>query len=364
MEKKNFEESSMNIFKNLLKNSIFITYYNIISRQFSMNIFYIALQLVSTIQIAAILICHISYNNNPLSISNYPSDLISFAKNIVLLYPNGNFVFANIILYLILAFLILQFSIFFFYFFNNNTKILKGENTKKHSFNDLFFSFILIINLFQQTLLAIPIFITLFSFFQCNSNSTFNSYYLQICYTNYHYFIISISSLCLFLYLVIIILNIMFLNDNRPVSKLPSSGSSKITRINKTLLNLILSFCFTFNFGNILLNFKVILMNLILMTETFNLIISPLYHQKIVFKFSVFFNGNLVFISIFSLINFYSNTVYNIQIIAVIILSSISFGLFFLMLIEKFQIYYAYRQVILLSFRKLRQTDRYLLSIC
>jgi len=137
----------------------------------------------------------------------------------------------------------------------------------------------------------------------------------------------------------------MFLTDNRPVSDLPTSGLNKISKITNILLNVTLAFCYSFDLGDLIYNFKVFLTIILIVITIIYYGITPLFHQKLVFKFRIFFEGSYLFNSVFSLIHFYLKTVYNIEIIIVQIFTSIVFGLLIVKIIEKIQFYYTYRKV-------------------
>ena len=349
MEKTNFDDSSLPTFLNKLKRSIFISYYNIISRQLKMNIVFIITLLINGLQIIGLLLFHISNSNTDFPAYFNIQDFLSLVKLLLLFYPSKNFIYANVMLYIIFTIFSIQFIIFLYYFFKKDHKILnvKVINSKKKILYEIFFSTILVINLFQLTIFIIPFFITLFSFIECTSINGI-SYMINFpmiqCYTAQYYINIIICSISIFFYLLILILNSMFLNDESPISILPTSGSTPLSILLRILLNTTLSFCFVFNF-NLIFIFKFFLMNIFIILLIVNKIVSPFFHQKIVFKFTVFLEGSFIFNSIISVLNYYLNTIYNNKIIIIQLLTSFVFGLLIVNIIEKLLFYYTYRKV-------------------
>jgi hypothetical protein len=340
----------MEIFYKKLKCSIFISYYNMLSRQFRMNVLYILMLFICSLQITGLAIFHITYEKIPTNAYSNVLDLVSLVRIVVLLYPNGNFIYANIMLYTTFAILMLHLAIFMYYFYYNDPKIvkIKAEKSKRQNLIDFFFLLILLINILIETIFIIPIFVTLFSLIQCstvNNLSFMVNYPSTLCYTKHYYSNIIIASVCFIIYVIILVLNVMFLTDNRPVSDLPTSGLNKISKITNILLNVTLAFCFSFDIGNLIYNFKVFLTIILIVITIIYYGITPLFHQKLVFKFRIFFEGSYLFNSVFSLIHFYLKTVYNIEIIIVQIFTSIVFGLLIVKIIEKIQFYYTYRKV-------------------
>ena len=210
-----YEESALERFGRNLKNAIFKAYYNIISNQFQMQIIYLMLVLVEAVQILTIISFNISKSQtiNTYSLIFTPlKEILHILQIILLIYPNDEFLTASIIMYIILLLLLIQYG-FFIYYYNNAIDIKKP----KKFFTVLLMRIFLVMNILFQKVLTIPILVTCLSMFQCNTSNMLVNFPQTVCGDAWYYVNACISFFVLVMFLLLVLLNCMFLNDNRPI---------------------------------------------------------------------------------------------------------------------------------------------------
>ena len=340
---KNIDETSIETLISYIKCSIFRTYYQIISNQFKMKLFFILFLILDALQNMSLILFNISLSNYSQSNYSQTVNLISIVRQLVTLYKSNDFISGCVCLYTTFLFLIIQIGTLFYYAGNDIC-----YKTKKNFMKQLFFKILLILNIFYQTIFMIPIFTTILSMFQCQSTKSsfvMINYNEIVCNSTIFYINIVIASLTFLLFLFISLINAVFLNDNIPVSNIPWSAPKSHVALISVAFKLVLSFFYTFEFGTIQYYFKNIIVIGLTILLGVNKIYIPLYHIKIVFDFNVFFKGMLIFMSLISFINTLLSTNYTNEIVIVIIITSIFFGGLFLAVSFKIKEYYTYTNV-------------------
>lgn len=325
------------------KTSISRLYYNIISSQFSMDVFYILLLFIEAIQINGLIMFHIFYSNTQ---SNYTAikTIIDVLKIIYTLYPPGNMLVSSIIMYILIIILLSKF-ILFIYFTRND---INYKTTQRYMVI-LILRFYLCLGMLLQTVLTTPLMITFFSFFQCQTNtdsvSVLMNYNTNQCSTVSYYINISISVIGIITFGIIILFNSIYLHDNRPISKLPWTSPCSAMPFTVLSIKLVLSFFYVFQFTGIYLDIKasvVLILTIILIIMRF---FNTFSYNRLVFKFIVLFQGSFCFNSLFSLINKYLLTVFSIQAVILQFITSLIFGYLLVNIMNNIEEHYLHKNV-------------------
>ena len=346
MDKKNLEETTCESYISFIKCSIFKTYYLIISSQFKMKLLFIFFLILDALQIITLILFDISLCN--LYQNKYPQiqSLISLLSRLVTLYSPNDFISASVCLYVTLLFLMIQYAIFIYYSKNNIS-----YKIEKNLFKQIMFKILLILNIFYQSIFMIPIFITIFSMFQCMTMNDQSNQMLNFsniaCNSTIYYINLVIGSVTLLFFVLISLINTVFLNDNRPLSKIPLCFHDNFfIDLIPIVLKLILSLFYSFSFVSIQYYIKIILVIVLTILQGGYKMYLPIYNSKIMFYFSMFFQGKFIFISLISFINYLIKTQYTNELVIVIFITSIFFGGLFLFVSLKIKNFYKYQNVI------------------
>lgn len=222
-----------------IKNILFSSYFNLIESQFSMMYIYLVFISIEYFQNINLILFHItSSTTNEEIMKDYPYMYfhINKIKTIYILYPQ-QYNLAKAITCVIMSLYILFFILLFSF---------KKINPKKPRpiYHKIIFSVLLFLQIITMSFLSTPIFNTLLSFYQCNNNKMQN--YTEIsCYEKEYYTIISISSIGLFFFIIINILNSFFLIDHNPSSKLPFASVFSTNILPRQLHKLVLCLFYT-----------------------------------------------------------------------------------------------------------------------
>jgi len=194
-----------------------------------------------------------------------------------------------------------------------------------------------VINLLLQRIFFIPFFIGFFSLLQSNNNGTLRNYpdalVNEITINNYVY--IPIASICLTVFSVFIILNLLFFNDFKPVTLIPWAAPLNVSSTIQVVLKLILAIFFVFDFGYIVI--KAILVLLIVITLIILRLVKPLYHNQFFFNFETVLEGSFLFNTICSFIHIFDLLKLSYFSLSFQILTSIGIGFIYLKIIVQIQ---------------------------
>ena len=321
-------ETNIEAFFRKLKISIFKSYYMIVSHQFHMNLFYILLLMLEFFQIIGIIIPNMTYFQITQS-----NEYLTIFKNIILL-GIANSLNANItILYICTILFIIQLILLIIYY----SKELKS-NHEEPLYIFLLFRFILFINMLYQTVFTIPILSNLFSFFQTDSNGIFLIYNTNNFNSVWNYINLAICCINIILFLIICVLNNLFLNDNRALTLLAWACPKYYIRNVKTIFKLILTLFFVFNFYSPYQDIIKRIFALICITTICILrLIHPIgYHSK-VNVFCTFFEGCIMGNCLICIVNQELFATYTITSLIIIFSFITLFGLMFLFIAMKIQ---------------------------
>ncbi|MCQ2818844.1 MAG: hypothetical protein MJ252_16385 [archaeon] len=212
----------------IIKNAFFHTYYNISKGGFSSNVLYIILISIEFLQMAHFTLFNFNYDdkegeNN----SDYKEkhSKIEFFVNLMEILQQlffGKFkVFPIIVLFLSLAYAISH-IVLFFYFKSRKLKISKDHKI----LSDYSLKIMLYLDVFMITFLTIPVYISLFSFCQCDSDNKYLLTNKNInCHSGMHYAYLSLSVISLTLNFLLGMLTTQFLNNHQPTGLLPWSST-------------------------------------------------------------------------------------------------------------------------------------------
>ncbi len=344
MEKKNSYDTTYESFTNNFKLGIFRTYYHIISNQCKMNLFYLLFMFIDALQITSLILFNITYSTYSQSYYSFIQNLITVVRQLITLYKPNDLKMSILVLYMTFVFFLIQIFTILYY-----TKNKICNKTKRNFFEELYFKFLLILNIFYHSFLQIPLFVTFFSKFQCatlnNNTSVMINFPQYNCDSILYYINITISSINIILFLFISLINCHFFFDNRPVSSLPWSGPKNKLPLYTLCFKFVLAFFYTFEFSSVQFYFKNALVILAALYIGIYKLILPLYNDRIVYHFDLYLKGIYIFISFIGIINKLTETIYSNSIVIIIFVSSLFMAGFLLTISLKIQEYYKYNNV-------------------
>ena len=345
MENKNSYETTLEKFQSTIKLSLFQTYYKLISNQFEFRFIYIVFLCFEALSNIILIVFNMTYSDISQNVYSDVQYYLKVFRIFLLLYPYNNYVCAFVFLLIFLVLFLIQLFTFLFHYRNDS-----NINKQTNYFKNMFFKFLLVLNLLYVKVLFYPIMITVLSMIQLTTNTGNSVVYLNYpnqLYTPLNYILnIIISSLVLILYFSLMISNLILFNDNRPITTLPSANPNNTINIFYLFFKFFLCFFYIFNFGSSQFYFKIILFILTLVLIKAYRFWNPIYHQKIIFNVSVYLGGKQLYFAIISCINWYTNLVYSLDNLLLLFITSICFGLLSLNIVFKIQNFYKYQNVI------------------
>ena len=210
----------------------------------------------------------------------------------------------------------------------------------------VFFRFILLLNTLIQTIFTLPFFITLFSFFPQNSKG-----YL-ICYPTVEFTAIAniinlvFSIVSIMMFCIIIVLNSLFLNDNRSKTDLPWASPRSFIYFIKYFLKFFLMIFFTFDLG---LSHYPAKQSMIMILTTLIIgirMLNPVGFNANIFNLTVLYEGGCFGRSILAILTRNALHASSIEVVIFNVLFFLFFGGVFLYIIFRIQNHYKYQNVI------------------
>ena len=230
---------------------------------------------------------------------------------------------------------------FFIFYYNNEIDIKKP----KKFFTMMLMRIFLMLNILFQKVLTIPIMVTCLSMFQCStdvktSQSMLTNYPTLSCSDPWFYVNACLAFFTLTLFLLLVFLNCMFLNDNRPISVLPWSGPKNPIQFVYVSLKIVLSVFYVFSAIRPYYDIKIFIILAVIAVIIGCRIWNPLYHQSTPFCLEVIMEGMFLFVAILAIINYYISLVFDIQTLVSEILIGVIFGYALLKVIQQTKSYF------------------------
>ena len=320
--------SSFELCQRKIKLAYFKNYYLIIKSQFNLNLIYIVILIFEALQIQGLILINMSNINYDTAYNKNIQPIISVIKVLVLYYPSNDFFAHCIYLYINFAILI-TINLLIIYSYLLDWKAVKEKPST------IFFIY-LIIYLLQFRIFLIPSFINYFSNIQSTAGYMTNFPTITmdstIVYVNYACAFLSFVMLLLF-----IIANILFFNDNRPVTKIPWGAPISYATPLLVIIKLVLIIFYVFDFGESFYIIKTIIIMILTMCLLIIRIIYPLSHNRTCFNMELIFEESYFFSSICPLLQFFKLYQLYFTTIFFQLSASIAFGMFFLMIIKSVQ---------------------------
>ena len=324
----------------LTRNSLFHTYYMLLSSKFPSTFLYVILLIIEFIHSITLLSFNFNYADMLDNLSaNESVKEISYIVKILLkltvcFLQNTTYHFISV-LYISVLFILIHISMFFYYQGHFDSK-----RTNRYFITDLFIKIIFYLDMFIITFLTVPLYIVYFSFFQC-SNDKRNVMIIPdlTCGNIFYYVNYSLSIFTLIFMTVIGLLNCLFLNNNQPNDtfiKLPWSNTFNFVRCfcycEKILLCAFYVFDFKYKYY-----IKVFISFALCITQCWFRFYNCFYYNSTVKYVKVTFEfAHLILNAIGMIQLFYNSFIYQASSLLVEVSCSIIFGIFSVMLIDKY----------------------------